>query len=203
MKIKKLLHFVWVLVVGQLLFSCSSSEYYRFAPSKAEAYNKAEAKPAPEAKVATVTMVEETAPAAQVAVATPAPALEASAAKASPVLAEKKHFATTQAAAPVPAKAEIAASTITEAEAVAMVKARVASMSKAEKAFLANEVKEVMRAGQAVNIIEVIFAILIPPLGVFLHEGELNTRFWVSVLLTLLFVIPGIIYALLVVTDSI
>ncbi|AMM53043.1 hydrogenase expression protein [Rufibacter sp. DG15C] len=60
-----------------------------------------------------------------------------------------------------------------------------------------------MRAGQAVNIIEVIFAILIPPLGVFLHEGELNTRFWVSVLLTLLFVIPGIIYALLVVTDSI
>jgi uncharacterized membrane protein YqaE (UPF0057 family) len=202
MKIKNLLHFVWVLVVGQLLFSCSSSEYYRFAPSKAEAYNKAEAKPAPEAKVATINMVEETAPEA-VTVAKPAPVLEASAAKASPVLAEKKHFATTQAAAPAHAKAEISTNSLTEAEAVAMVKARVASMSKAEKASLANEVKEVMRAGQAVNIIEVIFAILIPPLGVFLHEGELNTRFWVSVLLTLLFVIPGIIYALLVVTDSI
>ncbi|QHL89346.1 YqaE/Pmp3 family membrane protein [Nibribacter ruber] len=76
-------------------------------------------------------------------------------------------------------------------------------MTKVEKANLEKEVKTALRAGQATNIIEIIFAILIPPLGVFLHEGELNTRFWVSVLLTLLFVIPGIIYALLVVTDSI
>jgi uncharacterized membrane protein YqaE (UPF0057 family) len=37
---------------------------------------------------------------------------------------------------------------------------------------------------------------------VFLHEG-INNRFWISLLLTILFFIPGVIYALLVVTDSI
>ena len=44
-----------------------------------------------------------------------------------------------------------------------------------------------------------IYAILLPPLGVYLHEGEVNTRFWISLLLTLLFFIPGVIYALIVV----
>ncbi len=49
----------------------------------------------------------------------------------------------------------------------------------------------------------IILAILIPPLGVYLHEGEINSKFWISLLLTLLFFIPGMIYALLVVFDEI
>nr|WP_225840855.1 YqaE/Pmp3 family membrane protein [Rufibacter glacialis] len=48
----------------------------------------------------------------------------------------------------------------------------------------------------------IVLAILLPPLAVFLHEG-LGSRFWISILLTLLFFIPGVIFALLVVTDSI
>jgi uncharacterized membrane protein YqaE (UPF0057 family) len=44
-----------------------------------------------------------------------------------------------------------------------------------------------------------ILAILLPPLAVYLHEGEINSRFWISVLLTLLFWLPGIIYALIIV----
>ncbi|GAA4301195.1 YqaE/Pmp3 family membrane protein [Nibribacter koreensis] len=203
MKINKNLHVVWVLLVGQFLFSCSNADYYRFAPSKAEAYNKTQAKPAPEAKVATVVTTVAEAPVAEAAPVAAGPVLEASVAKATPALAEKKQLATVTPAAPAPTKTEIDATPVTEAEAVALVKARVASMSKFEKEMLASEVKNALRAGQATNIIEIIFAILIPPLGVFLHERELNTKFWLSVLLTLLFVIPGIIYALLVVTDSI
>ncbi|AKQ47617.1 hydrogenase expression protein [Rufibacter radiotolerans] len=50
--------------------------------------------------------------------------------------------------------------------------------------------------------LKLVLAILLPPLAVYLHEG-IGTRFWVSILLTLLFFLPGVIYALLVVTDSI
>ncbi len=45
----------------------------------------------------------------------------------------------------------------------------------------------------------VILAILLPPLAVYLHQGEINNKFWISLLLTLLFWLPGVIYALLVV----
>ena len=45
----------------------------------------------------------------------------------------------------------------------------------------------------------IILAILLPPLAVYLHEGEINNKFWISLLLTLLFFLPGVIYALLVV----
>lgn len=49
-------------------------------------------------------------------------------------------------------------------------------------------------------ILLVILALLIPPLAVFLARG-IGTEFWISLILTILFVIPGIIYALLVVFD--
>ncbi len=44
-----------------------------------------------------------------------------------------------------------------------------------------------------------ILAIILPPLAVYLHEGDTNKRFWISVLLTLLFWVPGIIYALVLI----
>jgi uncharacterized membrane protein YqaE (UPF0057 family) len=58
------------------------------------------------------------------------------------------------------------------------------------------------RAGVA-TVLLVILAILIPPLAVFLHQGEINNRFWISLVLTLLFVLPGVIYSLLVVLNVI
>lgn len=51
-------------------------------------------------------------------------------------------------------------------------------------------------------IVLVILAIFLPPLAVFLHSGITN-RFWISLVLTLLFWVPGVIYALLVVLDAI
>ncbi|HLF46966.1 MAG TPA: YqaE/Pmp3 family membrane protein [Chitinophagaceae bacterium] len=52
------------------------------------------------------------------------------------------------------------------------------------------------------QIVLIILAVLLPPLAVYLHQGEINGKFWISVLLTILFFLPGVIYALLVVTDN-
>lgn len=48
------------------------------------------------------------------------------------------------------------------------------------------------------DIIRIIVAIILPPLGVFLQVG-LGTQFWINVILTLLGYIPGIIHALWVI----
>ena len=45
------------------------------------------------------------------------------------------------------------------------------------------------------DIIRIIIAIFIPPLGVFLQEG-LGKHFWINLILTLLGYVPGIIHAL-------
>ena len=79
-------------------------------------------------------------------------------------------------------------------------KQRLKEVKKAIKQFKADK-----RAGSepvASTVLQVIFAILIPPLGVYLHEGEINSRFWIDLLLTLIFYIPGLIYALIIVLGS-
>lgn len=50
----------------------------------------------------------------------------------------------------------------------------------------------------ATDPIKILFAVLLPPLGVFLEVG-LKGHFWLSILLTLLGFIPGIIHALYVI----
>ncbi|MBM3413734.1 MAG: YqaE/Pmp3 family membrane protein [Bacteroidetes bacterium] len=44
-----------------------------------------------------------------------------------------------------------------------------------------------------------ILAVLLPPLSVYLKEGKINSRFWISLLLSLLFWLPGVIYSILVI----
>ncbi len=53
-------------------------------------------------------------------------------------------------------------------------------------------------AATATDIFKIIFAIILPPLGVFLEVG-FKGHFWLSILLTLLGFIPGIIHALYVI----
>ncbi|MBW8745395.1 MAG: YqaE/Pmp3 family membrane protein [Sphingomonas sp.] len=48
------------------------------------------------------------------------------------------------------------------------------------------------------GVASVVAAILLPPLGIFLARG-LGPEFWVGTLLTILFWVPGIIFALTVV----
>lgn len=48
------------------------------------------------------------------------------------------------------------------------------------------------------NILRILTAIVLPPLGVFLTVG-LGSAFWINVLLTLLGWVPGIIHAIWVI----
>lgn len=48
------------------------------------------------------------------------------------------------------------------------------------------------------DIIRIILAIILPPLGVFFEVG-LGKHFWINVILTILGYIPGIIHALWVI----
>lgn len=57
--------------------------------------------------------------------------------------------------------------------------------------------------GSKVDAVELILAIFLPPIGVLVHEHGINSKFWISLLLTLLFFFPGMIYSILVVTDTI
>lgn len=86
------------------------------------------------------------------------------------------------------------------------------SLSKHERKLRIKEAKKELklykqqkRKGEPVDnkVLLIILSILLPPLAVYLHEGEVNSKFWISILLTLLFWIPGVIYALLVVTGEI
>lgn len=83
------------------------------------------------------------------------------------------------------------------------------SLSKTERKLRVKEVKEEIKAYKKAKksgketdtntLLLVILAILLPPLAVYLHQGEINSKFWISLLLTLLFWLPGIIYALIVI----
>ncbi len=44
------------------------------------------------------------------------------------------------------------------------------------------------------DLLRILVAILLPPLGVFLQEG-LGKHFWINILLTILGYIPGIVHA--------
>ena len=61
------------------------------------------------------------------------------------------------------------------------------------------EKKEKKAEASTSTLLEVILTILIPPVGVLVHEGGINNKFWIDLILTLLFYIPGLIYGLIVV----
>ncbi|PNT65127.1 hydrophobic protein OSR8 [Brachypodium distachyon] len=61
-----------------------------------------------------------------------------------------------------------------------------------------------MASGGCCTFLEILLAIFLPPLGVFLHYGCCSMEFCICLLLTILGYIPGIIYAIyvLVALDS-
>lgn len=76
-------------------------------------------------------------------------------------------------------------------------KSRIKEAKKELKKFKSE--KKAGRAAEESTVLLVILAILLPPLAVYLHQGEINNKFWISLILTLLFWLPGVIYALIVV----
>lgn len=51
------------------------------------------------------------------------------------------------------------------------------------------------------DVLRIIVAIILPPLGVFLQVG-IGKHFWINILLTLLGFIPGIIHAIWVIAKK-
>ena len=51
------------------------------------------------------------------------------------------------------------------------------------------------------DIIRIIIAILLPPLGVFLQVG-LGKDFWINILLTLLGYVPGLVHAIWIIAKK-
>lgn len=83
------------------------------------------------------------------------------------------------------------------------------NMSRAERRQKMREVRKTFREWRRSHprgenttslVLLIILAILIPPLAVGLYERRLSSKFWISLLLTILFYLPGMIYSLLVVT---
>lgn len=54
---------------------------------------------------------------------------------------------------------------------------------------------------QTLDLIRIIIAIILPPLGVFLQVG-IGKHFWINILLTLLGYIPGIIHAVWIIAKK-
>ncbi len=94
-------------------------------------------------------------------------------------------------------------------EAIRTAVAEFKSLSKKERKLRIKDAKKELKAykkekrgGQEPStntLLLVILCILLPPLAVYLHQGEINNRFWISLLLTLIFWIPGVVYSLIVV----
>lgn len=51
------------------------------------------------------------------------------------------------------------------------------------------------------ELVKIIIAVLLPPLGVFLQVG-IGKHFWLNILLTLLGYIPGIVHAIWVIAKN-
>lgn len=48
------------------------------------------------------------------------------------------------------------------------------------------------------KLLAVILAVFLPPIGVAVHEG-ITSRFWICLVLTIFFFLPGMIYALYII----
>lgn len=75
---------------------------------------------------------------------------------------------------------------------------------RAQRKAMRQEIKQAIRdwkkgnASDTDTLLLVIIAILLPPLAMAIYDG-ISNRFWISLLLTLLFYLPGLIYTLVVI----
>lgn len=201
--------FLMSLVVISFFSSCSSTKYgahFQAGNNHSHSYAKQdkakETNPIPQAEISSETAD---------GIEAPVEAVSATKDASSPIASVKE----VKGASEAPEAEDL---TKRQEEVIMEVKERVQHMTPKEKRELRREVRKIRLADYTkdlplyenlgvqdiqqetqVNILALIFAILIPPLGVFLHQGEINNKFWISLLLTLLFVVPGIVYSVLVV----
>jgi uncharacterized membrane protein YqaE (UPF0057 family) len=51
------------------------------------------------------------------------------------------------------------------------------------------------------EFLKIVFAVILPPLGVFLQVG-IGKHFWINILLTILGYVPGIVHAIWVIAKN-
>lgn len=76
------------------------------------------------------------------------------------------------------------------------------SKTRAERKAAKVKLKAMIKDKEGVSdrkLLLTILGILIPPLAMALYEDGITDRFWISLLLTLLFLLPGIIYTLIII----
>ena len=106
------------------------------------------------------------------------------------------------------AKAAVETTTTSESALKNAVTDSWSSLSRSERKSRIKSAKEAIRNFSKADdistntVLLVIIAILLPPLAVLLHEGKANSRFLLSILLWLLFYIPGLIYALYIILSK-
>lgn len=113
--------------------------------------------------------------------------------------------------AAVPSNPSFPDSSIIKSEAILKAEAlqEFKSLSKQERKLRLKDAKSIYKQYKADKksgkepdsntLLMAILCVLLPPLAVYLHENDFNGKFWLSLLLTLIFWLPGVIYALLVI----
>ena len=79
----------------------------------------------------------------------------------------------------------------------------IAKKSKTEKISWVRKIKNKIRAGREDLTLAVILTVLMPFLGIAVWQDAITKDFWITLLLTLLLYLPGLIYALsIIIHDS-
>lgn len=78
------------------------------------------------------------------------------------------------------------------------------NLSKSDRKILKKKLREAVKKNDETTntLLLVIITILIPPLGVALAKGVRSSQFWIDLILTLLFYVPGLIYGLIVILSN-
>ena len=102
----------------------------------------------------------------------------------------------------------VAPQTVTTADAPAATVAPTLTKREQRKQFRAQrkafkkQIKAAARAADTDTLLLILIAIFIAPLAMYLYEGDTTNRFWISLLLWLLFVLPGAIYTIYVIATE-
>ncbi|MCB0566404.1 MAG: YqaE/Pmp3 family membrane protein [Phaeodactylibacter sp.] len=67
------------------------------------------------------------------------------------------------------------------------------------KKGLKAQIKQFRQENDTDLLLLVILAVLLAPLAMYIYEGSATNRFWISLLLWLIFILPGMIYTLVVI----
>ena len=81
---------------------------------------------------------------------------------------------------------------------------KAAKLTRAERKELRRTIRKAARAAEPSTntILLIILALFLAPLAMLLYEGAATTRFWISLLLFFLFILPSVIYTIYIIATG-